>query len=69
MTKQLHEYGRDLAPLAEKLDELRCAQSSLAFCRDVYRAYRIDGRPANEHMDAEKAQAQLLYAIDRVLRV
>ena len=69
MPRQLHEYGRDLGPLADKLDELRLAQSSLAFCRDVYRDYCIDGRRATEHMDADKAQAQLIYAINRVLKI
>jgi hypothetical protein len=70
---KLTDYGSDLCGLGHRIDEMRLAQESLAFCLRVYREYNSpmlgQRLPPNEHMDADKARNQLLDAIDRILKV
>jgi hypothetical protein len=56
-----------LNDLAGMLDNARLAQESLKFCYQVYRNYTVGGRPANEHMDATRALAQLEDAVRRMI--
>jgi hypothetical protein len=69
MSMKVREFGIYLNGLSGAIDELRLAQESLEFCRDVYARYVVNNEPANEHMDADKATAQLIEAIDRILKV
>jgi hypothetical protein len=69
MSMKLAQYGHELNGLAEKLDEYRLAQESLAFCYTVYRDYTVGDKAANDHMDVHKATKQLLDAINRILQV
>lgn len=63
---RLGEAQTALDGISVRLDKIRIAGESLKFCREVYKRY-TSNEPANEHMDPDKALAQLLDSVDRMI--
>ena len=66
---RLTDYGVYLNKLLAHIDATHRTNESLAFCFHVYNAYITGTPPENEHMDKDKALAQLLESIKEVLKV
>lgn len=63
----INEMNQLLAPLGDRLEAMRIGMDRLEFCLQVHDNYVSGNRPANEHMDADKARAQLREAVSALI--